>query len=60
LTASVKLFLQNPNNGHELVKKVLKMITEESENPDLRDRGIFRIKVLFTGDCLILILNKLE
>lgn len=39
LTATVKLFLQRPNDGQEMVQRVLNMATEESDNPDLRDRG---------------------
>lgn len=39
LTACVKLFLKCPDDAQEMVQKVLHMATEESENPDLRDRG---------------------
>jgi AP-1 complex subunit beta-1 len=39
LTATVKLFLKQPDNAQELVQKVLNMTTQESDNPDLRDRG---------------------
>lgn len=38
LTAIVKLFIRRPTVGQELVPKVLKMATEEVDNPDLRDR----------------------
>lgn len=38
LTAIVKLFIKRPTVGQELVPKVLKMATEEVDNPDLRDR----------------------
>ncbi len=38
LTAIVKLFIARPTAGQELVPKVLKMATEEVDNPDLRDR----------------------
>lgn len=38
LTAVVKLFIRRPTAGQELVPKVLKMATEEVDNPDLRDR----------------------
>ena len=38
LTAIVKLFLHRPTAAQELLPKVLKMTTEEAENPDLRDR----------------------
>jgi vesicle coat complex subunit len=39
LTAIVKLFLKRPTDTQELVKRVLGMATDESDNPDLRDRG---------------------
>ncbi|CAI5745392.1 unnamed protein product [Peronospora destructor] len=38
LTATVKLFLKRPNETQEMVQKVLYKATEESDNPDLRDR----------------------
>ena len=46
LTASVKLFLQRPDDGHVLVKKVLSLVTDESEDPDLRDRGFIYWRLL--------------
>ncbi|KAH9132233.1 hypothetical protein LEN26_007484 [Aphanomyces euteiches] len=39
LTATVKLFLKRPNETQAMVQAVLKKATEESDNPDLRDRG---------------------
>jgi AP-1 complex subunit beta-1 len=39
LTATVKLFLKQPDNTQEMVQKVLNLATEHSDNPDLRDRG---------------------
>lgn len=39
LTATVKLFLKRPNETQDMVQKVLRKATEESDNPDLRDRG---------------------
>jgi AP-1 complex subunit beta-1 len=39
LTATVKLFLKRPATTQDMVQKVLNMATEESDNPDLRDRG---------------------
>eukprot|EP00388_Colpodella_angusta_P006289 GDKJ01018735.1.p1 GENE.GDKJ01018735.1~~GDKJ01018735.1.p1 ORF type:complete len:1010 (+),score=272.68 GDKJ01018735.1:291-3032(+) len=39
LTAAVKVFLRNPQKGQALVQKVLHMATQESDDPDLRDRG---------------------
>ncbi len=39
LTATVKLFLKQPDTAQETVQRVLTLATEESDNPDLRDRG---------------------
>jgi AP-1 complex subunit beta-1 len=39
LTATVKLFLKQPDSTQDMVQKVLTMATEDSDNPDLRDRG---------------------
>lgn len=39
LTATVKLFLKQPDNTQDMVQRVLTMATEDSDNPDLRDRG---------------------
>lgn len=39
LTATVKLFLKNPEGTQDMVQRVLSLATEESDNPDLRDRG---------------------
>ncbi|CEL96292.1 unnamed protein product [Vitrella brassicaformis CCMP3155] len=46
LTATVKLFLKTPSSTQDMVTKVLKMSTEESENPDLRDRGYIYWRLL--------------
>lgn len=48
LTATVKLFIQRPTAGQELVPKVLKWATEEIDNPDLRDRGFIYWRLLST------------
>lgn len=48
LTATVKLFVQRPTAGQELVPKVLKWATEEVDNPDLRDRGYIYWRLLST------------
>lgn len=48
LTATVKLFIQRPIKGQELVPKVLKWATEETDNPDLRDRGFMYWRLLST------------
>eukprot|EP00614_Pseudopedinella_elastica_P013838 CAMPEP_0172585616 /NCGR_PEP_ID=MMETSP1068-20121228/5030_1 /TAXON_ID=35684 /ORGANISM="Pseudopedinella elastica, Strain CCMP716" /LENGTH=919 /DNA_ID=CAMNT_0013380151 /DNA_START=21 /DNA_END=2780 /DNA_ORIENTATION=+ len=39
LTATVKLFLKQPASTQDMVQRVLNLATEESDNPDLRDRG---------------------
>ncbi|KAH9883764.1 AP-2 complex subunit beta [Xylariomycetidae sp. FL2044] len=46
LTATVKLFIQRPTKGQELVPKVLKWATEETDNPDLRDRAYMYWRLL--------------
>ena len=48
LTATVKLFLQSPEDSQEMVQRVLDMATEESDNPDLRDRGFIYWRLLST------------
>jgi AP-2 complex subunit beta-1 len=46
LTATVKLFIQRPTRGSSLVPRVLKWATEETDNPDLRDRGYMYWRLL--------------
>ncbi|KAK4999071.1 hypothetical protein LTR66_001818 [Elasticomyces elasticus] len=46
LTATVKLFIQRPTKGQDLVPKVLKWATEETDNPDLRDRSYMYWRLL--------------
>eukprot|EP00499_Haloplacidia_sp_CaronLabIsolate_P005297 CAMPEP_0196780220 /NCGR_PEP_ID=MMETSP1104-20130614/7289_1 /TAXON_ID=33652 /ORGANISM="Cafeteria sp., Strain Caron Lab Isolate" /LENGTH=919 /DNA_ID=CAMNT_0042150417 /DNA_START=40 /DNA_END=2799 /DNA_ORIENTATION=+ len=46
LTAVVKLFLKKPTTTQELVQRVLRMATEDSDNPDLRDRGFVYWRLL--------------
>ncbi|EFC41797.1 adapter-related protein complex 1 beta 1 subunit [Naegleria gruberi] len=46
LTAVMKLFLRRPNDTRDLIKKVLHLSTEESDNPDLRDRGYIYWRLL--------------
>lgn len=48
LTATVKLFILRPSKGQELVPKVLKWATEDTDNPDLRDRGYMYWRLLST------------
>ncbi|EIW69990.1 hypothetical protein TREMEDRAFT_38658 [Tremella mesenterica DSM 1558] len=49
LTAVVKLFIRRPSAASELLPKVLKLATEEAENPDLRDRGFMYWRLLTTN-----------
>eukprot|EP00912_Choanoflagellata_sp_UC4_P001062 UC4_evm1s655 len=46
LTATVKLFLKKPTGTEGLVQKVLTMATQESTNPELRDRGFIYWRLL--------------
>lgn len=46
LTATVKLFLKQPDSTQDMVQKVLNLATEESDNPDLRDRGYIYWRLL--------------
>ena len=48
LTATVKCFLKAPEETQEMVQRVLDMATEESDNPDLRDRGFVYWRLLST------------
>jgi len=49
LTAIVKLFLQRPSSTQDMVSKVLKFATEESNNHDIRDRGYIYWRLLSTN-----------
>ncbi|KAH8064417.1 hypothetical protein JL722_1286 [Aureococcus anophagefferens] len=54
LTATVKLFLKQPNEGkaQEMVQSTLDKATTTSDNPDLRDRGFIYWRLLSTNpDC---------
>lgn len=48
LTAIVKLFLKRPTHTQELVQQVLSLATQDSDNPDLRDRGFIYWRLLST------------
>ncbi|RZF41811.1 hypothetical protein LSTR_LSTR005273 [Laodelphax striatellus] len=48
LTAIVKLFLKRPSDTQELVQQVLSLATQDSDNPDLRDRGFIYWRLLST------------
>lgn len=49
LTAAVKVFLKLPSRGQELVTRTLKLCTENSDDPDLRDRGFIYWRLLSTN-----------
>ncbi|KAI8870138.1 Adaptor protein complex beta subunit [Ramicandelaber brevisporus] len=46
LTATVKLFVKRPAIAEKTLPRVLKMVTEQVDNPDLRDRGFFYWRLL--------------
>lgn len=48
LTATVKLFILRPTKASALVPQVLKWCTEETDDPDLRDRGYMYWRLLST------------
>lgn len=48
LTSAVKYYLYHPEQD-EFIQKVLKLTTEESDNPDIRDRGFIYWRLL-AGD----------
>ena len=49
ITATVKLYLKKPEKSEELIQNILKMATEEVENPDLRDRAYIYWRMLSTS-----------
>lgn len=49
LISCVKLFLARPADGQEIVRDLLKTITTECENPDLRDRGFIYWRLIATN-----------
>merc|ERR1719277_787025 len=49
LTGIVKLFLKKPHQTQDMVSKVLKFATEESNNHDIRDRGYIYWRLLSTN-----------
>ena len=49
LTAAVKLFLKKPEEGEDVIQKILKLATEEADNPDLRDRAYIYWRMLSTS-----------
>uniref|UniRef100_A0A2K5F6E0 AP complex subunit beta n=1 Tax=Aotus nancymaae TaxID=37293 RepID=A0A2K5F6E0_AOTNA len=45
---STQLFLKKPSETQELVQQVLSLATQDSDNPDLRDRGYIYWRLLST------------
>lgn len=50
LTAVVKFYVKFPVQGEPLVLNVLKWATEDSDNPDVRDRGFFYWRLITHAD----------
>jgi len=48
LTSTVKLFLKRPAETQKMVQDVLTLATQDSDNPDLRDRGYIYWRLLST------------
>ncbi|KAI5305858.1 hypothetical protein KEM56_003074 [Ascosphaera pollenicola] len=48
LTATVKMFILRPTKGQAIVPQVLKWCTEDTDDPDLRDRGYMYWRLLST------------
>lgn len=46
LNAAVKLYLKLESAAEDLVQEVLKLATDESDNPDLRNRGYIYWRML--------------
>lgn len=42
----MKLFLKRPSDTQQLVQRVLSLATQDSDNPDLRDRGYIYWRLL--------------
>ena len=49
LTSAVKLYLKKPDEGEDIIQRVLKLATEEADNPDLRDRAYIYWRMLSTS-----------
>ena len=45
----MKLFIKRPAEGKDLLPKVLKWATEETDHPDVRDRGYIYWRLLSTN-----------
>ena len=46
LTAAVKLYLKSPSTGQDVVTEALRLATEETDNPDIRDRAYIYWRML--------------
>ena len=49
LVAAVKLYIKLEDAAEDLVTSVLKLATDESDNPDLRNRGYIYWRMLSTN-----------
>ena len=49
LTATVKLYLKKPDEGEDVIQRILKLSTDEADNPDLRDRAYIYWRMLSTS-----------
>ena len=49
LTSGVKLYLKKPDEGDDVIQRLLKLATEEADNPDLRDRAYIYWRMLSTS-----------
>jgi AP-1 complex subunit beta-1 len=48
LTATVKLYLKEPEEAEEMIHEVLEIATEKAESPDLKDRAYIYWRMLST------------
>ena len=46
LTACVKLYLKSPSTGQDVVTEALRLSTEDTDNPDIRDRAYIYWRML--------------
>mmetsp|Transcript_37108 Transcript_37108/g.27020 ORF Transcript_37108/g.27020 Transcript_37108/m.27020 type:complete len:183 (-) Transcript_37108:1630-2178(-) len=49
LTACVKLYIKKPDDAEDLIQDVLKLATDEADNPDVRDRAYIYWRMLSTS-----------
>jgi AP-1 complex subunit beta-1 len=48
LTATVKLYLKEPEEAEDMIHEVLEIATEKAESPDLKDRAYIYWRMLST------------